>query len=124
MHAGHAVTHELLGDVRQPVAVALLPLLFGKRGSLADTVDRVHGPVGNPSVEVAVGVAVEGPAGRIGCVLVDVRHLQGLAVVERGVAAAMMDYDRVLLRYLVEVMNVQRAIVFQPTQTRASRLDE
>ena len=43
--------------------------------------------------------------------LVDVRHLQGLTVVERGVAAAMMDHHRVFLRYLVEVVNVELAIV-------------
>ena len=109
--AGHAITHELFGNVCQPVAVALQPLLFGKGRPLADAVERAPGPVGDPAVEVAIGVAVEGPAGRIGRVLVDVRHLEGLAVVVRRVAAAMMDRDRVILRYLVEVVNVQLAIV-------------
>jgi hypothetical protein len=39
-------------------------------------------------------------------VLADACHLQGLAVVVGGVAAAMLHHDRVVLRYLVEVMNV------------------
>ena len=88
-----------------------MPLLFGKRRALAHAVERARRAIGNAAVEFAVGVAVEGSARRIGRVLVDVRHLEGLAVVERRVAAAMMHRHRMILRHLVEVVNVQRAIV-------------
>ena len=48
---------------------------------------------------------------RIGSVLVDSSQLQGFAVVERRVAAAMMYAHRMFLRDLVEIVNVQLAIV-------------
>ena len=62
VYAGQAIADELLGDVGQPVAVALHRLLRGKGRPLADPVERARRPVGNPAVEVAVGVAVESSA--------------------------------------------------------------
>ncbi len=111
MYAGEAVADELLGDVGQPIAVALLGLFRGKGGPLAHFVDHVHRPVRNAAVECAARVAVESSARRIGRVLVDVRHLQRLAVVESGVAAAMMDHNRMVLGDLIQIVNIEQAIV-------------
>ncbi len=82
-----------------------------KVGRLPDPVERAPCAVGHAAVKVAIGIAIESSSGRIGRVLVDVRHLEGLAVVVRRVAAAMVNHDRVVLRHLVEIMNVQFAIV-------------
>ena len=40
VHAGHAIAHELLGNVCQPVAIALHRLLRGKGRPLAHAVER------------------------------------------------------------------------------------
>jgi hypothetical protein len=112
VYACHAIANKLLGDVCKPFAVALQRLLRGIGRPFTGLVERGPRPVGNPSVEVTVRVAVIGPAGRVGRALVDVRHFERLTVVERGVAAAMMHLDRVVLRHLVQVVNVEQAIVF------------
>ena len=109
--AGQTIADKLFGDVGQPVAIALQLLLFGKRFALADFVEYASRAVGDAAVQFAVFVAVVGSAGRIGRVLGDTRHLQGLAVVVRGVAAAMMHQDRVILRNLIQVVNVELAII-------------
>ena len=55
---------------------------------------------------------IEGSTRRIGSVLVNSGDFQGFTVVERSVAAAMMDHHGVVLRYLVEVVDVELAIIF------------
>src|SRR5262249_58632105 len=101
VHAGEAVADELLRDVREPVAVAAPGLVGGPAAPGADPAE--HGPraIGDAAVRVAQLVAVEGAAGRILGLLRDARELQRLAVVERGVAAAMLHDDGMILRGLV-----------------------
>ena len=67
--------------------------------------------VRNAAVELAVGVAIESPTGRIRRVFIDAGHGECLAVVERRVAAAMVHRDRVVLRHLIEIVNADQAIV-------------
>ena len=62
MHAGQAITDELLGDVGQPVAIALLLLFFGEGLAFANVVEYVSRAVGDASVEFAVCVVVVGSA--------------------------------------------------------------
>ncbi len=112
VHARQAIADELLGNVCQPVAIALQPLVRGKARALADFIEGSPRPVGNAAVEVAVGIAIEGSARRIGRALIDVRHLQSLAVVIGRVTAAMVDHNRVVLRNLIKVVNIKLAIVF------------
>src|ERR1700735_3698515 len=97
MDAGQSVLDELLRNVCQPVAAALLHLLLGERRTLADAVDPVGGPIGDAAVQIAIRVAIESSARRIGRVLVYVRHFKSLAVVKRSVAAAMMHRHGVIL---------------------------
>src|SRR5579871_254733 len=111
MDAGDAIAHELLRDVRQSVAVACECLLRRKRLSLADPVKHTGRPVRDTAVEVAIRITIEGSTGRVRRALVDVRQLESLAVVEGGVAAAMMDGDRMILRDLVEIMNIELPVV-------------
>ena len=111
--AGQAVAHELLGDVGDAVAVALCPLLGREGRPLADAVERVAGAIGDAAVQLAVGVLVEGAARRIRRVLGDAGQLEGLAVVEGGVAAAMMHRDRMLGRDLVQILGRERALVLE-----------
>ena len=68
--------------------------------------------IGDAAVEFAVRVFVERAARRVGRVLGDARHLEGFAVVEGGVAAAMVHGDRMIGRNLVEIVNVQRRLSF------------
>src|ERR1700676_1252154 len=111
MYGRHAIFNELLGDVGQSIAVALQRLFGGKGPPLADLVKHVLRPVGNPAIEFTVRVAIEGSTRWIRRLLIYVRHLEGFAVVERRVAPAMMDRDRMVLRYLIEVVNVELPFV-------------
>ena len=111
MHARQAVADELLRDVGQPVAVALQPLVRGEGRPRAGLAERAPRPIRDAAVEIAVRVAIERPARRIGCVPGDARHLERLAVVVRRVTAAVVDGDRMVLRHLVEVVDVQLAPV-------------
>ena len=97
--------------MREAVPVALRDLLRGIRQAPADPVEDASRPIGNAPVQLADGVAVERPAGWVRRVLADSRQSERLAVVERCVAAAMTDDDRMLDRHLVEIVNVERALV-------------
>src|SRR3972149_2866719 len=66
VYAGQAIADELLGDVRQPVAVALRCLVGGEGLLAAGLSERGPRPVGHPAGEFAVGVLVERAAGRVG----------------------------------------------------------
>src|SRR5437762_592631 len=103
MDARESVADELLRDVRQPVAVALCALFRRERRATSNTVECVARPIGDAPVELTGGVAVERSARRIRCVPRDARQLQRFVVVERRMPTAMMDDDRMLGRYLVEV---------------------
>ncbi len=105
---GDTVAHELFGDVGDPIAVTLRSFSFREGAALPHAGECIAGAVGNTAVELAVGVAVEGAARRIGRVLVDVGHLQRFAVVEGRVAAAMLDDHGVFFRDLVEVVDVDK----------------
>src|SRR5262249_58085072 len=87
--AGKAIADELLGNVGQPIAVALEPLLRGKGRPPADLVDLVTRTVGHAAVQFTVRVAVKSSARRIRRVLVDAGEIEGVAVVVRRMAAAM-----------------------------------
>ncbi len=93
-HAGEAVAHELLGDEGEPVAITAHRFLARIAHVLAHGREDIAGAVGDTAGEFAIGVPVERAAGGIGRVLRDARHLQRLAVVEGGVAAAMLHHDR------------------------------
>ena len=86
-------------------------LLRGERLALADGLEHDSRAIGDAAVQFAAGVVIEGAARRIGRVLVNAGHLERLAVVERRVAAAMMDDHRMVLRHLVEVVDVELALV-------------
>src|SRR5262249_567133 len=62
--ARQAVANELLGDVRQALAVALHPLIGRDGRPGPDTLQRTARAIGDAAVEVALLVAVERPAGR------------------------------------------------------------
>ena len=112
VHAGETVANELLRDVGEAIAVALLPLV-GRNGlPLTNPTERAARPIGDAAVEVAVLVPVERPAWWIRGVLVDARHFQRLGVVERGMATAMLHGDRMILRHFIEIVHVQLALVF------------
>src|SRR5215813_7954935 len=96
MNAGEAIANELPGNVRNAVTFALFPLLLVEGHPRADAVEDVPGAVGDTSVESSVRIAIERAAGRIRRVLVHARHLERLAVVERGVSAAMPDRHRMI----------------------------
>ncbi len=123
VHAGQAVADELLGDEGQRVAIAQPCLLCGVARPHADIVEHRPGAVGHPAVEFAVRVAVEGPGGRVGRVPGDPRQRHGLAVVIRGVTAAVTDGDRVFARHLIEVVNVERALVLHLGVVEEKSLD-
>ena len=112
MHAGEAVACELLRDVRDAVASALLVLGGREGGPRADRAERIHGAVGDPAVELAVGILVVGAAHRVRRALGDARHVEGFAVVERRVAAAVAHHHGMVLRHLVQVLHVQAARIF------------
>ena len=90
---------------------------------LADALNDAARAIGDAAVELAVRVAVEGPARRIRRVLRDAGHLERLAVVERRVAAAMAHDDRMLRRYLVEIVHVQLALVLHLGVVEEESLD-
>ena len=69
--------------------------------------------VRDPAVEFAVLILVVCSTVWVGRVLCDARHGEGFAVVKRGVAAAVMDSNWMICRYLVEILCVERAIVLQ-----------
>src|SRR5207248_8475502 len=89
------------------------PLLGGECRTRADAVEDTAGAISDAAGELARFVAIEGAARRIGRVLRDMRELEGLAVVERGVPTAMMDDDRMLRRYLIQVVNVERTLILE-----------
>ena len=111
VHGGKAIFDELLGDEGKtfPVALQLLRGAVGRAG--ADLGEDAAGAVGNAPVQLALGILVIGAAEGIGRVLGDPRHLQGLAVVIGGVAAAMMHGHGMVGRDLVKIVNIDLAIV-------------
>jgi hypothetical protein len=111
MYACDSITRKLFGHVCQPVTVALQPFIFGEGFSFADAVERAPCPVSHAAGQVTISVAIEGSAGRIGRAPVDVGQLKSFAVAIRRVAAAMLNNHRMVLRYLIEIVNVQLAVV-------------
>src|SRR5262249_26669254 len=111
MNAGEPVADKLFGNVREPIALALFDLLLTERHARADAVECIARAIGDAPVQVAVRIAIEGAAGGIRRVLVHARHLERLAVVVRRVTAAVADDDRMVERYLVEVVHVQFALI-------------
>src|SRR3982751_3808372 len=97
----------------QPVTVPLRALLGRERRAGADTVEDRAGPVSDTTIERARGVSVERAAGRVGRRGGDVRQLERLAVIERGVAAAMVHRDGMLSGDAIEIADVERALVFE-----------
>src|SRR5439155_6791020 len=90
VYARHAIADKLPGNECQAFTAALQRLFRSVGRPRTDPVEWVPCTVGNPSVEVTVRIAIIGSAGRIRRCLIDVRHCQSFAVVERRVAAAMM----------------------------------
>jgi hypothetical protein len=111
VNAGEAVADELLGDEAQGVAVAHPGLLGGVGRPLADLVEHAAGTVGDPAIELAVVVAIVGAGLRIRRIPGDAGEFERLAVVKRGVAAAVADLDRVIARHLIEVVDIELAVV-------------
>ncbi len=72
---------------------------------LPDPVERVLRVVGDAASERARGILVKRAAGRIRRLGIDVRHFEGLGIVERRVAAAVVNGDRMVFRDLVEIVN-------------------
>jgi hypothetical protein len=103
----------LLGDVRQAVAVSLRDLLRRVRRSLADSCEYRPSAICHSSVELTIRITVERAAGWIRRVLGDSRELKRFAVVERGVTAAMQHSHWMVGRDLVEIVNVERALVLE-----------
>src|SRR6187200_2939334 len=113
VHARQAVARELLRDVRDAIAVALRDLLRRERWPLSGPTHRSSRPVRHASVELSARVTIEGSAGRIWRVLRDAGHRQRFGVVERGVPATMLHDNWMFCRHLIEVMSVERPLVFQ-----------
>ncbi|PYP60790.1 MAG: hypothetical protein DMD26_19000 [Gemmatimonadetes bacterium] len=99
--------------MRQPVPLPLGALVGGERVSLPHAIEGASRPVRHPSIELTARIAIERAAGRIRRLPGDVRQLERLAVVERRVAAAMMNDDGMLRRHLVEVVDVERTLIRQ-----------
>ena len=113
VHRGEAVAGELPGDVRHAIARALLDLRRRVGGPRADLVEGGGGEIRHPAVQLAGRVLVVGAAHRVGRVLGDAGHGEGLAVVEVGVPAAMADDHRVVRGHFVEIVDVERPLVAQ-----------
>src|SRR5437870_1860719 len=113
MHAGETVANELLRDMRDPIAVALRVRVGAERRPLPYAVEDVARPIGHAAVERTAGIAIERSTRWIWRILGDLCQLERFAVVERRVAAAMTDDDGVLGRYLVQVVDVERALVLE-----------
>src|SRR4029077_13837568 len=94
------------------VAIAAEPLVGRKRLSLADLVEDAARAIRDAAVQLPLVVAVERAAGRVRRVASDARELERLAVVEARVATAVLDRDGVVLRHLVEIVDVQLPLVF------------
>ena len=86
-------------------------VLRGQGLPLPGSVEDALRAIGDAAVESARGIPVERAAGRIRRLAVDVRHFEGFGVVERGVAAAVVDGDGVVLGNLVEVVDGELAAV-------------
>src|SRR5262245_23173124 len=111
MDGGQAGTHELFGDVRHAMALALLTLLLREHDAASGALEDRHRAICDAAAEPAGGIAVERAARRIGRVPRNMRQLECLAVVIRRVAAAMMHADGMVARDLVEVLHVQLPVI-------------
>src|SRR5439155_17905777 len=80
---------------------------------LPHTIEDAASSIRHSAIQLTVWITIEGSACGIRRVPRDARQLEGLAVVERRVTAAMMDHDRVLGRHLIEVVHVERALVLE-----------
>jgi len=111
MHAGQAVADELFRNIGEAIAIALLGLLGRIARSLTHAINAAHGAIRNAAIQAAIGKTIEGSARRIGRVAVDIRHFERFAVVEHGVPAAMMHRHRVILRDLIQVVNIDQPVI-------------
>ena len=96
MHGRESVACELLRDVRHPIALALVPVGVTELRALASGIQHAHRAIGHTSGEFPCTILVERPAGGRQRVLGDLGQLERLAVVERGVSAAVAHHDRML----------------------------
>src|SRR5678816_4940674 len=113
VHAGEAIPYELLRDVRDTVAIALGALLGRIRRTSADAIDGAARAIGHAAVERAALIVIEGAAGRIRRLGRDAGELERLAVVEGRVAATVMYDDGMVLRDLIKVVRIERALVLE-----------
>ena len=103
MHGGQAEAGELLGDVGDPrlragILLGLAVLREGRPLSKA----RLRS-VGDPSVEVAIGIMVERAAERLRRVLGNAGKLERLAVGEHRVPAAVDNRHRMNVGHAIEI---------------------
>ena len=112
MNAGQAIADKLLRYVGQAVAVALQRLLGRENRTVTGLVDHAHCQIGDAAVQLAIRIFVKGSASRIRRVFVNIRQFKRLAVVVGRVAAAMMHRHRMVLRYLIQIVKVELAIIF------------
>src|ERR1700722_18573587 len=121
MYARYAVTCEHVRDVGEASNFALKGVGRGIQSAtlgsdiaaLPNAVERVLGIVGDAAAKGARGVLVECAAGRIRRLGVDVRQFESLGIVVRGVAAAVVNGNGVVLGNLVEVVDSQLPSVFE-----------
>src|SRR5262249_46448260 len=111
VNAGEAVAHELLRDIGLGRAIALLNLVRGEYRPVTDLVEDEPRPVRNAAVEIAIAVAIIGAGRRVLDIPGYAGEFERLAVVIGGVAAAMAHHDWMDARYLVEIVDRQRAVV-------------
>ena len=113
MHAGQAVLGELGRNEGHAVQHPLSCLFGGELFPLADLEKDSARAIGDPAVQFATGILVEGAAIRIGRGPGHTRQLEGLAVDEDGMAATMYHHDRMVRRHLVQVADVQWPLFLQ-----------
>src|ERR1700733_4370836 len=111
--AGESKASELLGDIRQTVAISSHGLIGGIGHSPADVVELVTSTIGDAAVEITARILVVGAAGHARRVLRYSCHAQRLAVVKGRVTAAMMNGNGQFARYLIEVVHIECTFVFQ-----------
>src|SRR5688572_22407035 len=96
MHAGQAIADELLRDMRNAGTTPLRALFRCECRPPACASHSPNRPVRHTAGEVSARIAIERAAFRIRRVRRNPGELEGLAVVERRVAAAVTDDHRML----------------------------
>ncbi len=112
VHARKPTAGKLLRDVCHRRTLSLSPLFVRVSGTKPHALKHCRRLVGDSPGEIAVNVALERAARGIRCVTGDSCQLQGLAVVEAGVATPVVDDNGQIARDPIEVVYIQRAPVF------------